>query len=171
MASFQPLRFKSHILRSDTFNMHYIEVAEKLVKKMGGKFRLRLICTLNETERFHCGLQSLGNGKGLILVNNKRLKSLNLKVGDDVAVSLELDLSEFGMAMPEELNELLSQDEEGKRRFMMLTAGKQRNIIHYISSVKSQYLKIERAIKLIKNLKALPQGKETFRAILGMENK
>jgi hypothetical protein len=45
----------------------------------------------------------------------------------------------------------------------------QRYIIHYVASVKSSQLKIDRAFLLLTNLKKLPKGKETFRAMLGKE--
>jgi hypothetical protein len=169
MLSFQPLKFKSHIAKSPKFNLYYFEISEKMVKKLGGKFRVRLLCTINKIDTFHCGLQSLGNGKGYIMLNKKRIKSLNLKDNEKVELILEPDNSDFGMEMPNELEELLNQDDIGKARFLMLTPGKQRNIIHFISSVKSQHLRIERAINLIENLKRIPKGKETFRKILGVE--
>ena len=43
--------------------------------------------------------------------------------------------------------------------------GKQRNIIYFVSGVKSSQLRIDRALKLINNLKALKEGKETMREI------
>jgi uncharacterized protein YdeI (YjbR/CyaY-like superfamily) len=98
------------------------------------------------------------------------MKKLGVCFGDEVIVSLQADTSEYGMEMPEELSELLSQDEEGNRRFHLLTKGRQRYIIHYVSSVKSTQLRIDRAIMLIENLKRLPPGKESFRAMLGLEN-
>ena len=75
-------------------------------------------------------------------------------------VELVPDESEFGMPVPEELDELFAQDEEGFRRFCGLSPGKQRNIIHFVSSVKNSQSRIDRALKLINNLKLLPEGKE-----------
>jgi len=73
------------------------------------------------------------------------------------------------MPVPEELEELLRQDPEGERRFEMLTPGRQRYIIHYVNQVKSSQLRINRAMLLIGNLKKQPEGKESFRAMLGLE--
>lgn len=148
--------------------MHYLEIPIKIVKHFGGKFRVRLLCTISPKIQFHCGLMALGGGKGYLMLNKKVLKAAGLKNGSKLKIKLALDKSEFGMPMSEELLELLSQDTEGHERFLKLTPGKQRNIIHYVNSVKNSDKRIDRAITLIENLKRAEPGKETFRAILGL---
>jgi hypothetical protein len=89
-----------------------------------------------EQNHFMVDWWRLGEGKGYITLNNKRMKELGLSIGDWVEVVLNPDESKYGMPVPEELAELLRQDPEGERRFEMLTPGKQRYIIHYIKSGK-----------------------------------
>lgn len=148
--------------------MHYLEVPQKIIKQLGGKFSMRLLCTVNGALTFQCGLVALGNGDAYISINAKRMKQLNVTFGSKVAVELKKDESKYGMQMPEELAELLAQDTEGMKRFKKLAPGKQRYIIHYVSTVKSTQLRINRAILLIENLKKLPVGKESFREMLGL---
>ena len=112
---------------------------------------------------------ALGNGSGYISINMSRLKKLGLKFKDTITVSLKKDESEYGMPLSEELKVLLEQDDEGMRRFKMLTPGKQRYIIHYVNTVKNSQLRIDRAILLITNLKKTKERKESFRAMLGLE--
>ena len=147
--------------------MHYLEVPQKVVQQLGGKYNARLLCTINNSLTFQGGIVALGNGCGYISINNKRLKQLGLQAGSEVWVKLEKDESKYGMEMPEELEELLAQDAEGKKRFDGLTPGRQRYIIHYVAGVKNSQLRIDRAILLIENLKKLPVGKESFREMLG----
>ena len=71
--------------------------------------------------------------------------------------------------MPEELEEVLKQDPEGKARFNLLSPGKQRNIIYYTSKIKSQNLRVERAWLYINNLKKEVKGKERVPYILGLK--
>lgn len=149
-------------------NMHYVEVFAHLIKQMGGKINIRVLCTLNDKLTFQGGLVALGNGNAYLTVNAKRMKDLKLKLGSAVKVKLQNDTSEYGMEMCEELKELLAQDQEGKRRFNLLTPGKQRYIINYVATVKSSQLRINRALLLITNLKKLPIGKENFREMLGL---
>ena len=110
---------------------------------------------------------ALGEGKAYISINAARMKKLKVEEGDTVSVSLTKDESKYGMELPEELVEIFRQDKEAKRRFDLLTPGKQRYIIFYVAGVKNPQLRIDRAMLLLTNLKKLPEGKEEFRAMLG----
>lgn len=151
-------------------NTAYIEIKPAVIKKIGG-LNTRVLCSINKNDFFQAGMVALGEGKAYITINQKRLKAFQVKIGEKVNVTLQPDSSEFGMEIPVELETLLAQDEEGLHRFNLLTPGKQRYIINYVSTVKSEQLRIERAILLISNLKKLPVGKESFREMLGLEKR
>lgn len=162
----EKIEFSSQVQRLNyLLGMHYLFVPAEIVKKLGGKLNIRLICTVNNSLKYHCGLVGLKDGDAYIAINKKRLLQLGLKEGESAMVSLSPDNSKYGMEMPEELDILLEQDPEGNERFHKLSPGKQRNIIYYVSSVKSQQLRIDRAIFLIENLKKLPPGKERVNEI------
>ncbi len=164
-----PIQFNTKISKLEHLvGMHYLEIPQKIVKKLGRKFAIRLLCTVNNSLTFQCGLVALGDGNGYISVIAKRMKQLGIKFGSKVSVELKKDDSKYGMPIPEELAELLAQDKEGVKRFKLLPPGKQRYIIYYVSMVKSTQLRIDRAILLIENLKQLPIGKESFREMLGL---
>jgi uncharacterized protein YdeI (YjbR/CyaY-like superfamily) len=130
---------------------------------------VRLLCTVNNSVTFQCGLVALGNGDAYITLNLARMKKLKVKTGDSVDVKLEKDDSEYGMPMSEELNAVLTEDTEGFRRFKLLPKAIQRYIIFYVNSVKKPQSRIDRSVFLIHNLKQTSEGKETFRAILGKD--
>ena len=163
------IKFDTVINRLRHLNMCYLEVPKNIVQRLGGKISARLLCTVNGSLTYQCGLVALGEGRAYISINSKRMKQLGVKLGDGVSVTLKKDDSKYGMEVPAELSELLRQDDEGRERFSKLSPGKQRYTINYVSTVKSSRLRIERAIFLIENLKRLPVGKETFRGMLGME--
>jgi hypothetical protein len=148
--------------------MHYLEVPKSQVKKLGGKFFVRLVCTVNGKVRFQCGLMGLGGGAGYITFTKARMKELGVAKESAVKVELAPDKSEYGLPMPEELEELLRQDGEGRRRFDLLSDGKKRNILHYVGSPKDTDKRLDRAVVTIENLKRLPEGKETVRAIFNI---
>ncbi|WP_439880699.1 DUF1905 domain-containing protein [Pontibacter sp. MBLB2868] len=163
------IEFNTHInLLPHLPGMHYLEVPQEIVQQLGGKLKLRLHCTVNGSLTFQCGLMALGQGRAYISISKKRMQALGLQCGDQARVKLEKDDSKYGTAVPEEFEELLRQDDEGARRFGLLTAGMQRYIINHVGVVKSTQLRVDRAITLIENLKQLPEGKEEFRAILGL---
>ncbi len=150
-------------------NVHYITVLPSVVAELGGTMKVRLLCSINHTDAFQCGLVALGEGAAYISINTKRMKQLGLKEGDMVHVALQKDTSEFGMEMPDALAVLLEQDDRGMLCFQHLTAGKQRYVIQYVSTVKNPQLRVDRAIMLIENLKKYPLGKASFRQILGLD--
>lgn len=164
----KPVSFQTHIDKLDYLKTFYLEIPASVVKKLGGfTAKVRLLCEVNKTVSFQCGLMALGDGKAYISISSKRMKEAGADYGDMVQVTLREDQSEYGAEMPEELDELFRQDAEGKRRFDLLTAGKKRYIINYVNTVKSPQLRIDRAFLLIHNLKKLPLGKESFRDMLG----
>ncbi len=158
--------FASHIGKLDyLMGVHYVEVPANVVKKIGGLNKHRWLCSINKHPKFQCGMMALGEGRGYITVSKKKLNQFSIALGDVIKVILEPDNSEFGMEVPEELIEIFAQDPEAEKRFMSISPGKQRNIIYYVSGVKNSDKRIERALKLINNLKACPEGKETARRI------
>ncbi|UII32107.1 YdeI/OmpD-associated family protein [Fulvivirga ulvae] len=162
------IKFKTTIGQLDYLNMKYLEVPKEVVDAFG-TLKIRLVCTVNNSLNFQCGLMALGEGKAYISINAKRMKELGVKLGDEVHVALKKDDSKYGMDVPEELAELLKQDYEGKHRFDKLTPAMQRYIIYHVSGVKSPNLRLDRAIMLIENLKKSVEGKETFRFLLGKD--
>jgi hypothetical protein len=151
--------------------MHYLEIPASAVRELGGTFKLRVICRVASGPRaleFRAGLMALGGGKAYISITKRRMKELGLGQGGRPRVTLRPDRGRYGMEMPAELRALLEQDEVGRARFAQLSPGKQRYVIFYVSGVKSEERRLDRAVLLIENLKRLPLGKETFRQMLGL---
>jgi hypothetical protein len=160
-------KLRAKIEKLSDWNMHYFTVPKKIFTEMGGKYKVRLKCRIEKNPSFSCGLMPLGGGVPFIMLSKKKMKDLELKAGKKIEVFLEIDTSKYGMEMPAELKEVLRQDTQGKKRFHKLTPGKQRNIIHYVSSVNDTEKKVDRAVTLIENLKRTPEGKESLWGLLG----
>jgi len=160
------IQFNTTIYNLPHLGGHYLEISNKIVTQLGGKFNIRLICTLNNSVTFQCGLVALGNGTAYINMNASRMKKLKLKEGNEVQIILKKDESKYGAEMPDELAEILKLDEEGLRRFENLVPSKSRYIIQYISKIKSPQLRIEKALRIIDNVKKCNEGKEGFGEML-----
>jgi hypothetical protein len=158
--------FKTKIFKLQHLAGHYIDIRAGVVKKTGWTGKHRFVCTVNKELTWKCGLVSHGAGKAYILLNKKQMQTGKFTVGQEVSVVLKKDASKYGMDVPAELKELFAQDEIGKERFDGLVPGKRRYIIYYINQVKRADLRIERAVRLISNLKKLPPGKESFDGLL-----
>jgi hypothetical protein len=114
----------------------------------------RVVCTLNEKIEFQCALVPKGEGVYCIMVNKKTRDQLGLKEGSAARVSLRKDESEYGLPMPEELAEVLAQDEAGNRFFHALTPGKLRTLLYIVGHVKNSDARIARAFAIVEHLKA-----------------
>ena len=124
----------------------------------------RVVCTLNEKTEYQCALLPKGDGSFLITVNKKLRDRLGLKIGMKVSVSLKKDESQYGLPMPEELEEVLRQDEEGSRLFHALTPGKLRTLLYIAGHVKNTDARIARAVAIVEHLKA-NDGKINYRQL------
>lgn len=113
----------------------------------------RVVCLLNEKIEYQCALLPKGDGSFLITVNKKTREKLGLTSGSKVHVSLCKDDSEYGLPMPEELAEVLTQDEEGNRLFHALTPGKIRTLLYIVANVKDSEKRIGRAFAIVEHLK------------------
>jgi hypothetical protein len=112
-------------------------------------------CLISEAREheYQCGLIPLGDGKTGIMINKTIRTKLKIGEGSRLLVRLRTDDSEYGLEMPEELAELMLQDDEGSRLFHALTKGKQRTLIYVVASQKRSDRRIERAITVIEHLK------------------
>lgn len=124
----------------------------------------RIVCVLNDKTEFQCALIPRGDGTFLVTVNKKLRDKLGLHIGMKVSVSLRKDESKYGLPMPEELAELLTQDEEGNHLFHALTPGKQRTLLYIVGQPKSSDARLHRAIAVVEHLK-MNNGKINYRQL------
>lgn len=124
----------------------------------------RVVCILNGSLEFQCALMPKGDGHFFININKKIRDKLKLQLGSMVEVMLRKDESEYGLPMPEEFAELLSQDEAGNQLFHALTPGKQRNLLYIAGQPKTTEVRLRRAVVLVEHLKA-NKGKIDFKQL------
>ena len=145
-------RFTGTLERGLLGHMQYIIVPEKIARPLHQGSRPRILAEFDNGKKLHCALHHKNDLYYIYLGKSSRDKT-GLRLGDKVTVTLRADTSEFGMEIPEELKELLLLDPEGERLFLALTPGKQRTVIHYIQSAKAEATRINRALRIVENLK------------------
>jgi hypothetical protein len=143
---------------------YHIKVPGPIAQLFVDKGDKRVVCTLNEKVSFQGGLMPAGDGVYFININKKIRDQLKIKEGGELNVHLEKDGSEFGLPMPEEFEEVLHQDPEGKEWFDKLTPGKKRNLIYIAGQVKHVDLRIQRSMAIAEHLKN-NEGKVDFKAL------
>lgn len=168
------MNFESTIGYLEKLKLFYVRIPEHVLAAMQdeqdkSKTNQRFKITLEGKLTWTGGSVALEEGNAYITVSKARMRELEISLHSKVHVFLEKDHSEFGMDVPEEFLELLSQDSEARRRFYLLSKGIQRATIYIVNQLKSQDKRIEKSLFLFENLKRSPEKKTTMRHILGKD--
>lgn len=150
----KPVNLKSKLIRVGTDPVyHFLRFPKKKFEHFGFKGNLRrVVCTLNGTQRFNCVLFPKDDHYSIV-VSKKLRDSLGIAAGDSVAVEIERDESRYGYPMPEELAEVMRQDDEGKKKFEALSPGNQRLMLKLVDLGKDIDSRITRALTGLELLK------------------
>ncbi len=127
----------------------YVDVAATLVQTFPQQRKTRLLCTLDQTLTYPCGLNHLGDGNFFLIISGKNLKQVGKSLGDSIWVALLADPNPLGVDLPEALEVLLAQDEEIRQKYERLSMGKKRHIIHSIKRIKNIDKQVQKAIEMI----------------------
>lgn len=147
--------FSSYIVRlySDVWNYGFL-VPDEIAKLYASEKAKRVLCTVNGKVTWHAGIMPHGNGEWFVNINKAIRNELKVDEGDKIDVQMEADTSKYGMAICEEMQELLHQDEDGSRLFHQLTPGKQRSLLYIINKPKSADIRLSKAITTLEFLKS-----------------
>ncbi len=130
---------------------HLIFVPEDLIAKLPAKFPLRVEGIINGVA-FALAIQTIkGHGKYFSISAEFRKKA---KLEEGVEVQIQFNIVDPDkLDIPEELEAVMAQDEEGAKMFEALTTGYKRSLLHYITSAKSVDTRIKRSLELIHKIK------------------
>jgi len=147
---------------SNVYGYHFPVPGEIVTKFVEGNDR-RVICTVNDSVKFHCAL--MPHGKISYILANKLLRNkLQINYGDEVTIALKKDRSDYGFPMPESFQELLDQDQEGSQIFHSLTKGKQRSLIYLVLKVKNIDSQINKGLAILHHLRDT-KGKLDYKSL------
>ncbi len=126
-------------------------LSNKMISHLPAKTK-RVICVVNGIV-FHAAIMNnklLGN---YIMVGSKTMKQLNVTISNYLVPILQTDDTSLRFVESKILDAVLETDELGKAKFNALTNGKKRAIIALIHQVISEPKQIERALRIVANLK------------------
>jgi hypothetical protein len=133
----------------------YLTIPAEVVNQFEQKRQTRLLCTINESYTFQCGLNHLGDGNFFIIIGSQKMKEIQKQLGDTISFEIREDPNPLGVDMPEVLEAVLEQDESLKNIYENLSMGKKRSLIFSILKIKN----IDKQISEIsKNLQILKSG-------------
>jgi hypothetical protein len=145
-------RFKSKLSPiKATFLNTVIYLPEDIVKALP-KGRIRTKGTINGAA-FALAPQYKKDGSRFFSVGAALRKAAKIKEGDVVDVKFRMVDADI-VDIPEELEVVLEQDEEGKKVWDTFTKGMQRSLIIYVTSVKNVDSRIKRSLELVAKAKS-----------------
>jgi hypothetical protein len=116
---------------------YYLTIDAEIVIAFEKKRHTRMICCLDSTISFRCGLNHLGDGNFFVIVSGKYLEQLNKKLNSKIHFTLEEDPDQLGVEVPEVLIEVLQQDASLKNIYDSISDGKKRSLIYSIAKTKN----------------------------------
>jgi len=143
------MKFKTTILQ--TGNNTGIEVSEKILETLdGGKKPLVVVTINNYTYRSAVG--KMGN-KYMISLSAENRKNSNVKGGDTVEITVELDTAPRTIDIPTDLQKALDKNKTAKANFEILAPSKKKAIVLSLTDAKTEETRNKRLEKIIESLK------------------
>lgn len=132
---------------------HAIPVPEEVAAQFRQpKGAVRILCSVEGKEEFPCALNPRGEGY-IIIASKQLIKKHKLSLDAPFMVTIRKDLND-GLLLPEELAEVLAQDEWAMQLFEKLKPGHKRGLIYYIRTAKTIDTRIKRSLDIVERLKA-----------------
>lgn len=137
---------------SGPMNQYVIIVPEDVCMVFNeGKGAVRILCAVNDGEEFPCALNPR-NGGYVIIASKQLIKKHKLAPHVPFKVRVRNDVHD-GLQLPEELLEVLMQDEHFSFEFEKLLPGRKRGLIYYIRSAKTVDTRIKRSLEIAEKVK------------------
>ncbi len=148
-----PVRFTSTIVRLET-GMHYhaLPVPDDVAAKFKAAGVRRLIATING-HTCKRALQNHADGGSFLIVGQDLLKTCGLKLRSTATVLLAPDPKPDALEMPETFALVLEQDDEARARWETFLIGRQRSLLHYVTSAKQEATQIKRSWELAEKIR------------------
>lgn len=158
------MEFLGKLDKFDFNHWHFhIPIPIDIANQMMDEQHRRVLIWIKNAGPYHMALMK-SKEYWYILVNQELRKTLELNEETNFPIKIERDHSEFGHDVPEELQVLLDQDEEGNDHFRKLTPGKQRSLIYLVTTVKNPDSRMKKSLAIIHHLK-VAHGKLDFKQL------
>ncbi|MEL7531970.1 MAG: YdeI/OmpD-associated family protein [Bacteroidota bacterium] len=128
---------------------YFLKITAETVNQFEKKRSTRLVCTLDDSLSYSCGLNHLGDGNFFIILSTKNLQKIGKELGDTITFEIKEDPNPLGVAVPEVLDVLLQQDPEAKSIYDTITEGKKRSLIYTIMRIKDIDKQIQSSLEFL----------------------
>jgi hypothetical protein len=136
----------------DTIGYVVAIIPMDIIEQLPPMPRWRTEGTLNGVP-FNLAICKIKTGERYFIVGSSLRKAAKVMPNTEVHIAFQLTDPDK-LEIPEEFLECLRQDRVGEQRWNELTIGKQRSILHYITSTSKTDTRIKRSLELLDKLKA-----------------
>ena len=143
------MKFKATILQ--TGNNTGIPVTEEILGKLGGGKKPLVVVKINGYS-YRSAVGKMGD-KYMISLSAENRKNANVKGGDTVEISLELDTEPRIAEVPKDLQKALDNNKTAKINFEKLAPSKKKAMVLSIMESKTEETRLRRIAKAIESLR------------------
>lgn len=148
-----PARFTATVVRLDTgMRYHALPVPSDVAASFKKAGISRLIATVNG-HTYRRALQNHADGDSFIILGRELLKECGLKRGSTATVTLTPDPEPEALDIPDCFTLVLEQDDAARTRWHTFPLGRQRSLLHYITSAKQEATRIKRSWELAEKIR------------------
>ena len=149
----EPLSFNVVLEPLDQKMVHHlIAVPDEIaVQFIEGKGAPQILCSIEGSAEFPCALNPR-HGRYVIIASKQLIKKNKLAIDVPFKISIRHDPNN-GLALPEELAEVLIQDEVGSKVYEALNDSNKRGFIYYVNQAKSIDSRIKRSFEIMEKMK------------------
>ena len=151
MATNQKLKFSTTLLQAGK-TATGIKIPEEIIEKLGGGKKPLVKVTINNFT-YRSAVAVMG-GAYMVGVNAENREGANVKGGDKINVTIELDTEERIVEVPAEFQKQLSKNAAAKKMFDTLSNSKKKALIIPIANAKTDETRNRNIEKALKSLLA-----------------
>lgn len=148
----QPITFSAEIQQHQDINAAFVNFPFETTELFGKKGQVKVKVLLDDKVEYRSSLANMGGGCHRLGLTQAIRKELGKTFGDFVEVKLWEDKKERVVIVPEDVQELLTQNPKTKEFYDSMSYTHKKEYIRWIEDAKKQETRERRKIKMISML-------------------
>ena len=153
-----PITFFAEIQQHQDINAAFVNFPFDTVELFGKKGQVKVNVLLDDKVVYRSSLANMGGGCHRLGLTQAIRKELGKTFGDIVEVKLWEDKEERIVIVPNDVQELLNQNEKAKEFYDKMSYTYKKEYIHWIDDAKKEETRERRKVKMIEMLLTEKKG-------------
>ena len=148
----KPITFSAEVQQHQDINAAFVNFPFDTVALFGKKGQVKVKVLLDDKVVYRSSLANMGGGCHRLGLTQAIRKELGKTFGDIVEVKLWEDKEERIVIVPDDVQELLNQNEKAKEFYDKMSYTYKKEYIHWIDDAKKEEIRERRKVKMIEML-------------------